>query len=504
MASHRSLGPGPLIHLLLGLAGILVIFWLDLLAVLGIAVWALYILPLWYASRLRIAPRIVLPAVAALCTGLTVIGWFLSPPGLDPLISFYNRAIGVTLMWILAIMLMRAAALDERMRTTQAAQERLAAIVEGSEDAIISKSLESTVTSWNRSAEVMFGYQAEEILGQSILLIFPPDRVHEETHIIERLKQGQPIEHYETVRRRMDGGDVPVSLTVSPIRDVAGRLIGVSTIARDITDKKWAEETLRRQTAQLQEQADQLRAINEQLLKQTAALEAANKELEGFSYSVSHDLRAPIRTIHSFVRILEEDHSGQLDAEGLRYLGILARSAKQAGDLIDDLLEFARLGRQGLKQGRVNMVQLVHEVMDDLRKEKEDDGFRAAITVSDLPPCFGDRRLLKLVWANLLSNAVKYSGNRSDPRIDVGWRANGAIGEPCVYYVKDNGVGFDMQYAHKLFGVFQRLHGRDEFEGTGVGLAIVQRIIHRHGGRVWGEGRIDAGATFYFHLGKDA
>jgi two-component system sensor kinase len=277
-------------------------------------------------------------------------------------------------------------------------------------------------------------------------------------------------------------------------------LIGASTIARDITEQKWAEETLRRQTVQLNEQADQLRIANEQLLKQTAALEAANKELEGFSYSVSHDLRAPIRTIHSFVRIIEEDHSRQLDSEGLRCLGIIAKGARQAGELIDDLLEFSRLGRQALQRGLVDMVQLVHEVMDDLRKEKEGEVIRAGITVGDLPPCFGDRRLLKLVWANLLSNALKYSRNRPGPQIEVGWQADDEAKGPGIYYVKDNGVGFDMQYAHKLFGVFQRLHGKEEFEGTGVGLAIVQRIIHRHGGRVWGEGRIDGGAAFYFTL----
>ena len=327
--------------------------------------------------------------------------------------------------------------------------------------------------------------------------------MHEETHIIERIRREERIEHFETVRRRKDGTEFPVSLTISPIKDTKGKLIGASKIARDITEKKWAEETLRRQTSQLQEQAAELGATNERLVKQSAALEAANKELEGFSYSVSHDLRAPIRTIHSFVRIIEEDHGERLDPELARCLGIIAKAAKQAGELIDDLLEFSRLGRQALQAGRVNMVELVREALAELRKT--DEAPRAAITIADLPPCFGDRRLLKLAWTNLLSNALKYSGQREQPQIEVGSRTTeGGAGEPCVYYVRDNGVGFDMKYAHKLFGVFQRLHSIEEFEGTGVGLAIVQRIVHRHGGRIWGEGQVNAGATFYFTLERAA
>jgi PAS domain S-box-containing protein len=498
MALYGSPPRAPLIQLLVGAAGILVIFWLDLIAELGIAVWALYILPLWHVSRLRISPRITLPAVATVCTVLVIAGWFLSQPGMDPWISFYNRVIGVALMWALAVMLIRASLLDEEVRTAQETQARLAAIVESSDDAIIGKSLEGIVTSWNRSAESMFGYTADEVVGKPIVIMVPPDRIEEEALIIERMGRGERIEHYETVRRRQDGTDVPVSVTISPIKEAGGRLIGASSIARDITEKKWAEETVRRQTVQLQEHAESMRSANDELKRQRAALEAANKELEGFTYSVSHDLRAPIRTIHSFVRIIEEDHGGRLDPDLRRCLDIIAKGARQAGQLIDDLLEFSRLGRQALQRDRVNMVALVQEVVADLRKDH--DAPRSSITVADLPPCFGDRRLLKLVWMNLLSNAFKYSQYRDHAQIDLGWRSSEASEERCTYFVKDNGVGFDMKYAHKLFGVFQRLHSKEEFEGTGVGLAIVQRIIHRHGGQVWGEGQVDGGATFYFAL----
>ncbi|WP_447601213.1 sensor histidine kinase [Nitrospira sp. Nam80] len=490
-----------LAHFLSVSSGILIIFWLDLISALGISVWALYIVPIWYVSRLRVSSKAIF-TIAAVCTALTILGWFLSPPGMDPWIASYNRVIGIALMWTLAAVLARASAFDERLRVAQKAQARLAAIVESSDDAIIGKSLETTITSWNGGAEAMFGFTADEAVGRSVTLIIPPDRLDEEAHIIERLKRGERIEQHETMRRRKDGTDVPISLTMSPIKDAGGRLIGISSIARDVTEKRRADEILRRQTAQLQEQAEHLHVANEQLTKHAVALEEANKELEGFSYSVSHDLRAPIRTIHSFVRIIEEDHAAQLDPELLRCLGIIAKGAKQAGQLIDDLLEFSRLGRHALQRGPVNMVALVQDVLADLRKDRDDH--RTNIAVADLPSCFGDRRLLKLVWTNLLSNALKYSQYRDDVRIEVGWRPDDRSNRMCVYSVKDNGVGFDMKYVHKLFGVFQRLHGKEEFEGTGVGLAIVQRIVHRHGGRVWAEGEVNVGATFYFTVERTA
>ncbi|HET6673796.1 MAG TPA: PAS domain S-box protein [Nitrospiraceae bacterium] len=489
------------IHFLAVSGGILVIFWLDMIAKLGIAVWALYILPLWYVSRLRVSSKTIF-TTAAVCTALTILGWFLSPPGLDPWISFYNRAIGLALMWALAMMLMRASAFDEKLSAAQKVQAQLAAIVETSDDAIIGKSLEGIVSSWNRSAETMFGFTADEAIGKSITLVIPPDRQDEEGRIMERLKRGERIEQYETVRRRKDGGDVSVSLTLSPITDAENRLIGISSIVRDVTEKKRAEDTLRRQAVQLQEQTNHLHVVNEQLKKHTAALEDANKELEGFSYSVSHDLRAPIRTVHSFVRIIEEDHGSHLDPELARCLGVIAKAARQAGQLIDDLLDFSRLGRHALQRQPVNMVAVVHDVLADLRKDQDDH--RANIAVAELPPCFGDRRLLKLVWMNLLSNALKYSQYQDNARIEIGWRQDDRRERMCTYYVKDNGVGFDMKYAHKLFGVFQRLHGKEEFEGTGVGLAIVQRIVHRHGGQVWAEGEVNAGATFYFTVERTA
>ena len=229
------------------------------------------------------------------------------------------------------------------------------------------------------------------------------------------------------------------------------------------------------------------------------ALEAANKELEAFSYSVSHDLRAPLRAVDGFSRVLLEKYEAQLPSEAQRYLRLVRDNAQQMGRLIDDLLTFSRLSRQPLKLQPVSLAKLVRQALQDLRSEQE--GKRVEFEIADLPPCSADPALLKQVWLNLLANALKYTRKREVARIEIGSHAEG--GEH-VYFVRDNGVGFDMRYANKLFGVFQRLHRAEEYEGTGVGLAIVQRIIHHHGGRVWAEAEVDKGATFYFTLAQNA
>ncbi len=224
----------------------------------------------------------------------------------------------------------------------------------------------------------------------------------------------------------------------------------------------------------------------------TAALEAANHELESFSYSVSHDLRSPLRAIDGYARMLDEDYGERLDGEGRRLIAVVRANAKKMGQLIDDLLVFSRLGRQELLKHPVDMTALAKEVVQELNP-----GPAAQIELGELPAAGADRALLKQAWLNLVGNALKYSAKREDPRVELGARC-----EPHenVYWVRDNGVGFDMRYAKKLFGVFQRLHSSDEFPGTGVGLAIVQRVINRHGGRVWAEGRPGDGATFFFSL----
>jgi len=235
--------------------------------------------------------------------------------------------------------------------------------------------------------------------------------------------------------------------------------------------------------------------LEQRVRERTAELEAANRDLESFCSSVSHDLRAPLRHIDGFSSLLIENYASQMPAEAQRLLKFVSSSAQRMGQLIDDLLHFSRLGRQQLSKQPINISGLVHDVLEELRKEL--GGRSVELLVGELPDTVGDSSLLKQVFINLLSNACKFTRAKEKAIIEVGWRQQG---DEEVYFVKDNGAGFDMKNADKLFGVFQRLHRQEEFEGTGVGLSIVQRIVHRHGGRIWAEAGLDKGAAFYFTL----
>lgn len=253
---------------------------------------------------------------------------------------------------------------------------------------------------------------------------------------------------------------------------------------------------------QIQEQSHVLSEFNQKLEQmendRTSELEAANRELGAFSYSVSHDLRAPLRAIHGYMNIFAEDYVGQLDEEAKKLVQNVLNNAKRMGQLIDDLLEFSRLGRKELMKSKVSMKTIVSSVWEELRKI--DEKRNVEFILKELPEAKADNATIRHVWTNLISNALKYSSNREKTIIEIGFEEKE---EDIVYYVKDNGVGFDMNYYNKLFGVFQRLHSQEEFEGTGVGLAIVQRIIIKHGGKIWAESKLNEGATFYFSLDKN-
>jgi PAS domain S-box-containing protein len=553
-------------------------------------------------------------------------------------------------------------------RRAEATRTQLAAIVESSNDAIIGKTTEGIITSWNRGAERMYGYRAEEAIGQSVTMLVMPSRRAQIPELLERVCKGEAVTNLECERIRKDGTTIDVALTLSPIRNDVGNITGISTIARDISELKRDREALRRLNRELRaisncnqtlmraedeqsllddicriicedagyhmawvgypqddeeksirpvsragidsgylehaqitwadnehgrgpsgtairsgstvaiqdfmtdpnaapwreaalqrgyrssislplkdEEAgvfgilniyaaepdaftpgevrlleelagdmafgirvlrvrigrrqaeEEIRKLNQELEQRvadrTAQLESANKELEAFSYSVSHDLRTPLRAIDGFSKILLDGYSDKLDDEGRRLLNVVRDNTRRMGQLIDDMLKFSRTGRVELSFTEIDLEQLVRSVYEELKPTVPND--RLQLEIGRLPSMQGDSAMMRQVFVNLISNAVKFSRDREVPRIEIG--AEIKDGE-TVYHVKDNGVGFDMRYAEKLFGVFQRLHSMSEFEGTGIGLAIVKRIVARHGGRVWAEGRVGEGAAFYFAI----
>jgi PAS domain S-box-containing protein len=379
----------------------------------------------------------------------------------------------------------QAAAHDATLRAARARKEtqrsdeqrlQLAAIVESSGDAIVGCSLDGLVQSWNAGAERLFGYAAEEVVGRPISLLHVPDRPSEEPGLAAHLRSGEHVASFEAVRRRKDGSNVDVSLTISPIRDSGGELVGASLAARDISARRRAE-------------AEAHRARE--------AAEEANRELEAFNYSVAHDLRTPLRAIDGFCHVVLADYGDKLDAEARGHLQRVRDAAVHMGRLIDSLLALGRVSRASLHGQRVDLSELARATAERLKESQPDRSVE--FVIGDGLRGNGDSALLRAAIENLLNNAWKFTRNQPKARIEFGCVVEGA--QPR-YFVRDNGAGFDMAYASKLFGVFQRLHSSSEFEGTGVGLATVQRILHRHGGRVWAEGKVGEGACFHFTLGS--
>ena len=533
-------------------------------------------------------------------------------------VSVKDRVYGETIQLIPQYNVARIYAYDiTEIKKAEEVQGRLAAIVESAEDAIIGKDLNGIIQTWNVGAENMFGYKAEEVIGKPVSLLVPPGQTDEVPEILVRIKQGEHIEKFESVRMRKDGTIIPVSLTFSPVKDASGRIIGASKIAHDITVRKQAEESLRQSERRERERAEELAALfeavpmpviivhdpasthmtgncaadellrqphgaevslsappevkpshfkaikdgrelrldelpaqraacgehvqdfefnlvfddgttrrllgygtplldeqgrprgavhvlvditklkqAEEALKQSnAELAAVNREMESFIYSVSHDLRAPLRHISGFVDLLIKNIADKLDQKGKRYLTNIHNGTEKMSRLIDDLLNLSRISRQEIQRKSIDLREMASSIIGDLREAHP--GRSVEVDIKEGLNAFADRGLIEVVLSNLLGNAWKFTTRTGHARIEFGTvEQDGKI----IYYVRDNGAGFDQKYAGKMFWPFHRLHSESAFEGTGIGLAIVDRIIRLHGGKVWAEGTEGKGATIYFSL----
>lgn len=352
----------------------------------------------------------------------------------------------------------------------------LAAIVESSDDAIISKDLNGVIRSWNRGAERIFGYTADEIIGKHISTLAAPDVIDEIPAILHRVSLGQRIDHYRTKRKTKDGRILSISITVSPIRDSSGRIVGVSKIARDVTEYDQYQEALRH--------------ANE-------SLKRSNSDLEQFAYSASHDLQEPLRMVTAYAELLQRRFGSELGSTGEQYIRFIVEGASRMAQLLEDLRIYTQASKIDPAAQGADANHALRNALLNLKSAIDESG--AKITYEDLPRVRVHQFQLEQVFQNLIGNAIRYRAERP-PKIHIAVeRANGM----CRFSVQDNGIGIDPKYKEQIFGIFKRLHSAADYPGTGMGLAICERIIDRSGGKIWVDSRPGEGATFFFTLHGD-
>jgi len=371
----------------------------------------------------------------------------------------------------------------DELRKEVVTRTQQASLLNLTHDTIFVRDMSDIISYWNRGAEELYGWTSEEAVGkhshQLLQTSFP---LPMEEIRAELLRTGRW--EGELQKTKADGSRVVVASRWSLGQDAQGRPTAILETNNDVTERKRREQDIQ--------------TLNAELAKRSTELETINRELEAFAYSISHDLRAPLRHMAGYAELLHKKAAPVLDEKCNHYMVMILDAAKRMGDLIDDLLAFSRIGRTEQNNTLVSLNQLVNEAVTETRPDTE--GRSIDWKIGALPNVYGDRSMLKLVVVNLIANALKFTRTRPNASIEIGCTEGN--GDDLIVFVRDNGVGFDMAYVNKLFGVFQRLHQADAFEGTGIGLATVQRIIHRHGGKVWAEGLVNHGATFYFSTPK--